>query len=228
MNDLYLHKLSDNEYAIFGKVNMFREIYKEVEVDGEIYTKTIKEDFICDMEDEFRNKRLSKFETHFLHALGMPEITLHYYEFYFSNTINKLLKIVGSSNDYVNFLMLLSENKLLPDCFKDVDFSKDSSVHCYDIPKYEFIMYRYGYGCIVAADIQYQYIVKHNIQKKYIESNLRRLIGNDEITDNLLLDKYPIKESDKIKQIQYYLKKVNIFYKIKKSNHATSKHKINV
>jgi len=215
MNDLYLHKLSDNEYAIFGKKEYCYDNYSSVEIDGKTYTNRENIDAIMDMEEEYKKGKLNKITTNFLHYFGEKEITLYYKVWAYGSTIWGFARTEWSQNEMANYIMFLQEYKLLPKCINELYIGKGGSVYTYDIPKFELNILSYGYNNFVIMDIQYQYIVKYNIPRRLIESNLNRLLGTWK--HELLLNEYPESEDLKIKQIQKFLGKTEfIYYREKK------------
>lgn len=196
---LYLHKISDTEYAIFGKRQMCSDVHKTVTVDGIEYSRTDREEYICDMEEEYNKGKLKKFKTDFLETFGYSEITLHYMEFQYSNSLERFYRYEMSSNPEIYFLQFLDGSKLLPNKIS-LSVGKETSWWSREKkPMFEYVIKAYGYNNYVTMEIGYHDIVRYNLPKNRIHSN-----KHGRFRDNWILDDYShIK--DKTKWLTKYL-----------------------
>ena len=157
-------------FALKGEYSYFQHVYKSVEVDGEIYHKTIVEQNICDMSTEK--------ETSYIN-IDIDFLGLNYkikdYEKFDISIYKKADNFVNSENDYIALYQILYHNKVLDKrivslyCGK-TDLRFDSLRHqigtCNII---HIAVYGYGFNNYVVVGIKLKDFVLIENKKQLLE-----------------------------------------------------------
>jgi hypothetical protein len=225
MKDLYLHKLSDNEYAIFGEIKYTNHEYKSVIVDGEKYSKTVLVDAVMNMEQEYKKGELQKVTTNFLHSFGESEITLYYKKWMYSHTMQDLARYEWSTNEYVYFLKFIDFYKLLPpklyehkQRFKtynnhEILFTGKADIYGKS-PCFYFLVTGYGFNNYVMMELNYTQVVEYNIPKNKLKHNLMNYRWQSWV-NKLILDTYPNEDFKKVHLITKFIEETKFLYQKK-------------
>lgn len=157
-------------FALKGEYSYFHPVYKSVEVDGEIYHKTIVEQNICDMSTEK--------ETSYIN-IDIDFLGLNYkikdYEKFNISIYKKADNFVNSENDYIALYQILYHNKVLDKRIVSLYCGKTDL--CFDSFKQQIGSYgtiyiaidSYGFNNYVVIEIKLKDFVLIKNKKQLLE-----------------------------------------------------------
>jgi hypothetical protein len=160
-----LVKISDNECRIGGTRGFQKQVIKQIEHEGEVYSRSVYETGVFDYDADFESdgKRIywNCVELDALECIGIPVIKIHDYSgWQYQTALEKIIGTEYSTNYLANIYLNLKEMGFLNDddiiiytTKEPVRFDQQAKKMLVVEGKMQLILFKYGFNNTLCVDI---------------------------------------------------------------------------